>query len=133
MRILLTGGGTGGHFFPLIALASEIRIIAEKNLIVDLDLYYLGAVDQEKSQILKKEGLIEIKVFTGKWRRYFSLENFLDIFKIFLGVLQSLWHFFIIMPDAVFSKGGYGALPAVIGAVIFRIPLIVHESDAIPV
>ncbi|MDP3710455.1 MAG: UDP-N-acetylglucosamine--N-acetylmuramyl-(pentapeptide) pyrophosphoryl-undecaprenol N-acetylglucosamine transferase [bacterium] len=132
MRILLAGGGTGGHFFPLIALAREIRVIAEKNLIVDLDLYYLGALDQEKSQTLKKEGLIEIKVLTGKWRRYFSLENFLDIFKFFLGILQSLWHFFVIMPDVVFSKGGYGALPAVIGAVIFRIPLMVHESDAIP-
>lgn len=132
MRILFAGGGTGGHFFPIISLAREVRLIAEKNLIVDLSLYYMGASDPEKSGLLKKEGLIEIRVTTGKWRRYFSLENFLDIFKIVLGIFQSIWHFFVIMPDVVFSKGGYGALPAVIGAIIFRIPLIIHESDAVP-
>ena len=132
MRILFTGGGTGGHFFPIIALAREIRIVAEKSLIVNLDLYYLGASDPEKSNLLKKEGIVEIRVFTGKWRRYFSLKNFLDIFKIFLGILQTLWRFFVIMPDVVFSKGGYGALPAVICSIVFRIPLIIHESDAVP-
>lgn len=131
MRVLFTGGGTGGHFFPVIAIARELKRIAEENLILDLELYYLGP-DNFGEEYLKAEDIVLIPVVSGKIRRYFSGHNFLDIFKIMVGAIQALWNFFLVMPDMVFSKGGYGALPAVVAAVIFRIPLFIHESDAVP-
>ena len=131
MRILFTGGGTGGHFFPVVAVARELKRIAEEEQILDLELYYMGP-DDFGQDIIAAEEIFFFRVGTGKMRRYTSVLNFLDVFKTILGVLKGVWKMFLVMPDVVFSKGGYGAVPAVIGAIIFRIPLIIHESDSIP-
>ncbi len=131
MRILFAGGGTGGHLFPIIATIRELKRIAEEERILDLELYYMGPSDFG-TDLLKEEEVVTIQVLSGKWRRYGSMENFFDFFRLPLGVLQALWSIFLLVPDVVFSKGGHGALPAVIAAAIFRIPIIIHESDAIP-
>lgn len=131
MRILFTGGGTGGHFFPVIAVARELKRIAEEEQIIDLELYYMGP-DDFGQEVIAGEEIFFFKVGTGKIRRYASILNFLDVFKTFFGIINGIWKIFLVMPDVVFSKGGYGAVPAVIGAIIFRIPLIIHESDSIP-
>lgn len=131
MRILFTGGATGGHFFPLIAVARELKRIAEEDQILDIELYYMGPDDFGKESILEEE-IFFLEVPTGKIRRYASLINVFDIFKTCFGVINGIWKIFLVMPDVIFSKGGYGALPAIIGAMIFRIPLIIHESDSIP-
>ena len=131
MRILFTGGGTGGHFFPVIAVARELKRIAEEEQILDLELYYMGPDDFGQEMIAAEE-VFFFRVGTGKVRRYASVLNFFDVFKTFFGILKGVWKMFLVMPDVVFSKGGYGAVPAVIGAIIFRIPLIIHESDSIP-
>lgn len=130
MRILFTGGGSGGHFFPILAVIRELKRIAEEERILDLDLFYAGPNDFGE-ELLKEEGVVSIKLATGKVRRYFSLLNFLDVLKTGLGIWQALWNIFLILPDVIFSKGGYGAFPIIVAAAIFRIPLIVHESDAI--
>lgn len=131
MRILLTGGGSGGHFFPALAVIRELKRIAEEERIVDLELFYMGPEDFGES-LLKQEGVVAITISSGKMRRYFSFQNFLDIFRFITGTWQAIWNTYLIMPDIVFSKGGYGALPAVIAAILFGLPLIVHESDAVP-
>jgi UDP-N-acetylglucosamine--N-acetylmuramyl-(pentapeptide) pyrophosphoryl-undecaprenol N-acetylglucosamine transferase len=131
MRILFTGGGTGGHFFPSIAVARELKRIAEEEQILDLELYYMGP-DDFGQELIREEEIFFWRVGTGKWRRYISILNFFDIFKTLLGICKAVWRMFLVMPDVVFSKGGYGAIPAVIGAIIFQIPLIIHESDSIP-
>jgi len=131
MRILFTGGGTGGHFFPIVAVARELKRIAEEEQIIDLELYYMGP-DDFGQEIIAGEDIFFFKVDTGKMRRYASILNFLDVFKTFFGIINGIWKIFLIMPDVIFSKGGYGAVPAVIGAIIFHIPLIIHESDSIP-
>jgi len=130
MRIVLTGAGTGGHLFPLVAVARELKKIAqEKNQ--ELELFFLGPADFDLQPLQAEE--IKIKtIYCGKLRRYFSWQNFLDLFKIPIGFLQSLFYLFIWMPDAVFSKGGYGALPVVFVAWLFRIPILIHESDVVP-
>ena len=131
MRVLFTGGGTGGHFFPILAVIRELKRLAESEKILDLEIFYMGP-DGFGKDILSEEGAVFLRVASGKWRRYFSLRNFFDIFKTGFGILRGIWSVFLVMPDVVFSKGGYGALPAAVGAFIFRIPLVVHDSDARP-
>lgn len=123
MRIAFTGGGTGGHLFPLIATAREIK---NQN-----EILYIGPDDFVKETLLKENFPCRF-IFSGKWRRYFSGLNFLDVFKILLGIIQSLWILWFWMPDVIFSKGGYGSLPVVFVGWLYHIPILIHESDAIP-
>ena len=135
MRILFTGGGTGGHFFPILAVIREIKRIAEDERILDLELFYMSP-DDLGARLLDEEEVVRIKVRSGKWRTVSSPQdaflNLRDAFNLFIGFWQALWNVFLVIPDVVFSKGGWGAAPGVIAAVIFRIPIIIHESDAIP-
>lgn len=131
MRILFAGGGSGGHLTPIIAIIRELKTEAARRQILDLELFYMGPSDRW-TVLLKDEQVVVISVSSGKIRSYFSFKNFWDTFKAFLGILQATWNTFLIMPDVIFSKGGYGAFPAVVSAMIFRIPLIIHESDAVP-
>ncbi len=137
MRILFTGGGTGGHTYPIIAVLRELKQAYAKSSRPiglgkesGLELYFLGANHFIKP--IKKEGA-KVKIITaGKIRRYFSIYNFLDIFKMPFGFLKALWYLYIWMPDVVFNKGGYGGAPVVLAAWLFRIPVLTHESDTIP-
>lgn len=132
MRILFTGGGSGGHVTPIIAVIRELKQIAAREQILDLQLFYAGPDDNFAKDFLRDEEIVFIPIASGKLRNYFAFKNVIDFFKLAVGILQAFWNLFLIMPDVIFSKGGYGALPAVIAAAVFRIPLIVHESDAVP-
>ncbi|KKS27289.1 MAG: hypothetical protein UU84_C0007G0002 [Candidatus Yanofskybacteria bacterium GW2011_GWC2_41_9] len=129
-RILLTGGGSGGHVFPLIAVANALKEKAQQNG-QELELLILG--DGRFIEKAAIDSSIPFKrILTGKLRRYFSLLTIIDIFKIPIGFFQSLWHMFWFMPDVIFAKGGYASLaPSIIGRSYF-IPLFIHESDSIP-
>src|SRR5262245_12704460 len=72
------------------------------------------------------------KVPAGKLRRYFSLKNLSDTFKTAWGAIAAVVSVFSVYPDVVFSKGGYASFPAILAARIFRIPLVIHESDTVP-
>lgn len=130
MRILLTGAGTGGHIYPLIAVAKELR-----EQVPRIDLMYIGTHMQMghlADEVMKQEGIPIKYISAGKLRRYFSVHYFLDFFRVPFAIVQSLWHLLFFMPDAVFSKGGYASVPVVIAAWIYRIPVMTHESDAVP-
>lgn len=131
MTIVFTGGGTAGHIFPIVALAREIKKIY---IDPDLRLFYIGPNDEFVEEVFVKEGIKTKIILAGKLRRYFTLktffQNIFDIFvKIPLGFLQALFWLFIINPDLVFSKGGYGALPVSLSAWLLLTPIILHESD----
>lgn len=130
MKILFTGGGTAGHLFPIIAIVREIR---RKYPDAGFKFFYVGPKDQFVSTLLSQEG-IEIKtILAGKFRRYFSFQNIIDVlFKIPIGILQSFFYIFTISPDLIFSKGGYGSLPVVISGWLLLTPIFLHESDACP-
>jgi UDP-N-acetylglucosamine--N-acetylmuramyl-(pentapeptide) pyrophosphoryl-undecaprenol N-acetylglucosamine transferase len=128
---MLTGGGTGGHFYPLIAIAEKLIDIGDNNKIIDLKLYYM-ADNPYDSRVLYEHNITFIKVPTGKLRLYFSIKNFLDPFKTMFGAFVGFVNMFFIYPDVVISKGGYAAFPAVFAAKLLRIPIIVHESDSFP-
>ncbi|MEX2090508.1 MAG: UDP-N-acetylglucosamine--N-acetylmuramyl-(pentapeptide) pyrophosphoryl-undecaprenol N-acetylglucosamine transferase [Candidatus Paceibacterota bacterium] len=129
-RILLLGGGSGGHVFPLIAVADSLKEQAIQNGI-PLELMVIGEGDFLKNACMER-GLTFKPIMAAKVRRYFSLMNFLDIFKIPVGILQSFWHIFWFMPDIVFSKGGYASLPGAFVSWLYFIPIYAHESDSVP-
>lgn len=131
MRIAFTGGGTGGHFFPIIAVAQALQDIVEEENLLEPELYYLSK-DPYNEKLLFEYGIQYVYVPSGKWRRYFSFLNFVDIFKLGFGVCKALLSLFRIYPDVLFSKGGYTALPVVAAARILGIPVIMHESDYVP-
>ncbi len=131
MKILLTGGGTGGHFYPLIAIAEKLVEIADQNKIVDLKLYYMSDSPYDK-RMLFENSITYVQIPAGKMRTYFSIKNFFDMFSTATGMFFGLLSMFFIYPDVVISKGGYAAFPAVFAAKLLRIPVIVHESDSYP-
>jgi UDP-N-acetylglucosamine--N-acetylmuramyl-(pentapeptide) pyrophosphoryl-undecaprenol N-acetylglucosamine transferase len=131
MKILFTGGGTGGHFYPIIAIIDALNEIIEQKKIINPDLIFMSDSSYDDSLLLKK-GIRFKKIETGKLRRYFSLLNIIDIFKTFFGLLKALWIIYFDFPDVIFSKGGYASFPAVFSSRVFGIPLIIHESDAAP-
>ncbi len=131
MKIVFTGGGTGGHFYPLIAVAQRVNQIIDNEKILGTKLYYFsdGPYDRE---LLFENGLLYEEVRAGKIRTYFSFKNFTDIFRMFFGVLNAIYKIFTIYPDVVFGKGGYASFPALCAARLLRIPVLIHESDSVP-
>lgn len=131
MKILFTGGGSGGHFYPIIAITEELNHIVRENRLVDVELYYMSSTPYNAG-VLFNNNLIYKKNYAGKIRRYFSVANFFDLFKTGWGIIKSLWEIFLIYPDVVFGKGGYASFPALFAAKILRIPVVIHESDTVP-
>lgn len=126
-KIVLTGGGTGGHIFPLLAVAKKIK---EKR--PETEFLFLGPTGKMEKELMTENNIPLKRIACGKMRRYFSFSNFIDFFKVPVGIIQSLWQMLIYMPDAIFSKGGYASLPVVLAGWIYRIPIMIHESDSVP-
>jgi len=130
VKILFTGGGTAGHIFPIIAIAREIK---KKDPEGKFHFFYIGPKDKFVSGLLSKEGIQVKTILAGKLRRYFSPLNIIDlVFKTPIGIIQAFFHIYTISPDVVFSKGGYGSLPADIAAWLLVTPVFLHESDVAP-
>lgn len=130
VRILFTGGGTGGHVFPLVAIARSVRSSMMGQGAGEPTMLFIGPNHFTK-EIFAAEGIDTKVLLTGKLRRYFSFETFFDIFKLPIGLLQALWHVYWFMPDIVVAKGGYGSFFPTCAAWFYRIPIIVHESDTV--
>ncbi len=131
MKVLLTGGGSGGHFYPLIAVAEALHKEAEEKKLVDIKLYYMAPEPYDKGLLFDNQ-ITFVKIRSGKMRRYFSIANFFDLMQTGWGIITGLFTVFFIYPDVIFSKGGMVSFPAVIAAKILRIPLFIHESDSTP-
>ncbi len=130
IRIALTGGGSGGHIYPLVAVAEKLELIAIEQKLY-MEITYFGPVDVYKP-VLEDAGIKTSKIVSGKIRRYGSFSNITDIPKFLIGFLQALAKLLFFMPDVLFSKGGSGAFPVVLAAWFYRIPVVIHESDAQP-
>lgn len=131
MKIVLTGGASGGHFYPLIAVAEEIKEIVKERKLVQPELYYFAPGPYDKQLLYEHD--IEFRLApAGKLRKYASVLNILDFFKTGAGLIRALYLLFSVFPDVIFSKGGYAAFPTVVAARILRIPVVCHDSDAVP-
>ncbi|PJE73833.1 MAG: undecaprenyldiphospho-muramoylpentapeptide beta-N-acetylglucosaminyltransferase [Candidatus Terrybacteria bacterium CG10_big_fil_rev_8_21_14_0_10_41_10] len=131
MKILLTGGGTGGHFYPLMAVAEALNSSADKEKIAKMEMTFMAEYPYDKDLLLKN-GIKFKKVYSGKLRRYFSLLNLVDFIKIIPGILKAVIYIYFDFPDVVFSKGGHESLPALFAARFLGIPVVIHESDTVP-
>jgi UDP-N-acetylglucosamine--N-acetylmuramyl-(pentapeptide) pyrophosphoryl-undecaprenol N-acetylglucosamine transferase len=130
IRLCLTGGATGGHFFPLVFVSQEIKKIAEKENL-NLKIFYLGT-KPFKEEILKNEGIDIYLLPEIKLRRYFSFKNLIDLLKIPYAFILAFYHLFRLMPNLIFSKGGPSSLVVVFAGWLLRIPIFIHDSDSIP-
>lgn len=126
-RILLTGGGTAGHVWPVISVIEQLH---KK----DVEILYIGSVGGIEEQIVNNFTAFKIvfkPILAGKFRNYFSILNFTDMFKTAIGLIQALYILISFKPDAVFAKGGYVTFPVIFWSNIFNVPIVIHESDSI--
>ena len=133
IKIVFAGGGTGGHIYPGLAVADEIRSLAkQKN--VDVKIIWIGNKNGMDRTIVEKSGSVDTfyGISCGKLRRYISLQNFLDIFKIFFGCISSFFIMRKIKPDILFSKGGFVSVPPCFSAKLLKIKIFTHECDFTP-
>lgn len=126
MRIALTGGGSAGHVYPAIEV---LRVLQEQS--EDLEACWLGSGEMEQG-IAAAQGIPFKRISSGKLRRYFSLQNFTDIFRIAAGFFQSLRFLRSYRPEVLFSKGGFVSAPPALAAHLLGIPVVTHESDTEP-
>lgn len=127
-RIVLSGGGTGGHVFPLVPVVRELKSLLGEQT----EFLYLGPSGGIGEKVMHDSGIATAVVTSGKWRRPFSLKNISDGFRVIGGYVQALIRLYRFMPDAVFSKGAYAAVPVVLAAKTYAIPVLTQDSDATP-
>jgi len=131
MRILFTGGGSGGHFYPVIAVAEKLNKMLEREKIASVEMFYMST-EPYNERLLYDNKITFKQITAGKMRGYASIENFFDLFKTAWGVFKAFFQLFALYPDVIFGKGGYPSFPVLVAARIFRIPVIIHESDSVP-
>ena len=131
MKVLFTGGGSGGHFYPIIAISQELNKLIDEAKLVNVELYFMSVAPYNE-RLLFENKIAFKKVSTGKLRNYFSVKNFIDIFKTLFATIAAVFQILLLFPDVVVGKGGYASFPAIFAARFFKIPIIIHESDAVP-
>jgi UDP-N-acetylglucosamine--N-acetylmuramyl-(pentapeptide) pyrophosphoryl-undecaprenol N-acetylglucosamine transferase len=140
--ILLTGGGTGGHITPILALAHEL-----KKLDSGIKTVYVGERNSKYQGLTKDHAAIDkqFAIYSGKYRRYYGESiikkiidikslalNFRDIFYVLIGLYQANKLLNLVKPDIVFLKGGYVGVPIGIMAARKGLTIVTHDSDAVP-
>ena len=126
-KIVLTGGGTGGHVTPNLALIPRLQADG-------WEIHYIGGGENsaEMKMISKVPGVKYYPISVGKLRRYFDPKNFSDPFRVIKGIAQATAIIRKIKPNVVFSKGGFVSVPVVYGAKLNGVPVVTHESDLTP-
>lgn len=128
MRVLLSGGGTAGSVVPLIALVEEIRKKKPKS-----EFLFIGTRKAwPEKQLIKNKNISFSSIFSGKFRRYFDWRNFLDLFLILIGFIQSLFLIRKFKPTISISAGGFVSVPVNFAAFILKVPILIHQQDIVP-
>ena len=124
-RIILTGGGTAGHVTPNIALIPKL-------LELGYDIQYIGSYNGIEKDLIGPFGIPYHGISSGKLRRYFSVQNFTDPFRVVKGFGEARKLIRDLKPDVIFSKGGFVSVPVVLAGKRCKVPVIIHESDMTP-
>lgn len=124
-RIILTGGGTAGHVTPNIALLPRLKELG-------YDIQYIGSYTGIEKELIEPFGIPYHGISSGKLRRYFSVQNFTDPFRVLKGFREAHKLIRQLNPDVIFSKGGFVSVPVVLAGKRCKVPVIIHESDMTP-
>ena len=124
-KILLTGGGTAGHVTPNIALIPSLKEL-------NYDIKYIGSYDGIEKKLIEELDIPYVGISSGKLRRYMSLKNFSDPFRVIKGYSEAKKFVKEYKPDVLFSKGGFVSVPVVLACKKYKVPIIIHESDMTP-
>lgn len=124
-RIILTGGGTAGHVTPNIALLPRLKELG-------YDIHYIGSYTGIEKELIEQFGIPYHGISSGKLRRYFSVQNFTDPFRVLKGFGEANKLIKSLKPDVIFSKGGFVSVPVVMAGKKCHVPTIIHESDMTP-
>ena len=126
-KIIITGGGSGGHAMPAVAIVQLLRDY-EKKSGEQIRILYVGSKKGIEKKIATRNHCPFISISTGKLRRYLSWENLLDFFRVIKGIFDSLSVIKHFKPDVIFSTGGFVSVPVVIAGHFTRTPSIIHEQ-----
>jgi UDP-N-acetylglucosamine--N-acetylmuramyl-(pentapeptide) pyrophosphoryl-undecaprenol N-acetylglucosamine transferase len=126
MRILVSGGGTGGHIYPALAVARALH------LRYDAELLYLGDINGLETDIVPPTGIPFVGITAGKFRRYLSRRTLSDLARVPGGIREAMAHVARFQPHAAFTSGGYVAVPAGFAARRYGVPLLMHQQDVAP-
>lgn len=124
-KIILTGGGTAGHVIPNIAIIPKLKEMG-------YDIVYIGSRTGIEKQLIESQKIKYYGISTGKLRRYIDINNIKDPFRVIKGVFEASSIIKKEKPNIVFSKGGFVAIPVILGAFRNRVPIVSHESDITP-
>ncbi|HVB74259.1 MAG TPA: undecaprenyldiphospho-muramoylpentapeptide beta-N-acetylglucosaminyltransferase [Ktedonobacteraceae bacterium] len=126
MRVLVSGGGTGGHIYPALAIATSLRTQYQAEIL------FLGSDDGLEKEIVPAAGFRLATVKAGKLRRYISLETITGVMRVPLGMFQAISIVRKFRPDVAFTSGGYVAVPAALATRLNGVPLLMHQQDVPP-
>src|SRR5438105_8150123 len=126
MRVLVSGGGSGGHIYPALAIATQLR---EK---YQAEIVFLGSDDGLETVIVPAAGFPLATVKAGKLRRYVSWQTITGVLRVPMGMIQAIGIVRKFRPQVVFTSGGYVAVPAGLAARLNGVPLLMHQQDVLP-
>src|SRR5579875_1413011 len=126
MRVIVSGGGTGGHVYPALAVAAQLRLQHQAEIL------FLGSDDGLETQLVPAAGFRLETIKAGKLRRYISWQTVKGVMRVPVGVVQAVEIVRKFRADAAFTSGGYVAVPAGLAAYLNRVPLLMHQQDVPP-
>ncbi len=126
MRVLVSGGGTGGHIYPALAIATSLRTQYQAEIL------FLGSDDGLEKELVPAAGFTLATVKAGKLRRYVSLETITGVMRVPLGMFSAINIVRKFRPDVAFTSGGYVAVPAALASRVNGVPLLMHQQDVPP-
>lgn len=128
IKIILSGGGTGGSATPLLAIAEDLR----RHHAVPVDFLFIGTSSGPERQLAEKENMIFKSIPSGKLRRYFSLMNFVDPFFVLIALIKSFFLILNYKPDLIITAGSFVSVPTIWAGWLLRVPVLVHQQDIRP-
>ncbi|MEI6507906.1 MAG: undecaprenyldiphospho-muramoylpentapeptide beta-N-acetylglucosaminyltransferase [Bacteroidota bacterium] len=125
LKVIISGGGTGGHIYPAVAVAEELQ-----NRFPDVDILFIGASDRMEMEKVPKAGYKIIGLWISGLQRSLSIKNILFPVKVISSVFKSLQILNTFKPDVAIGFGGYASGAMLYAATMKKIPSVIHEANS---